>query len=218
MRSGFYHEVHLKFADSPEGELLEQNIRFGDFKPDYVPNDTWEELLGDDVNNLRHMPYTYEIARQFTVHERLGSEALKLAAISHDWGEAAVGDVALPEKLAQGQDQLEVEAWWQTANKIRSQFNYSVDFETAAQIVWGEHELSEAFKVVEYIGYCRTGIKAGKVAPLIAGGIIELPELTRGQSDGLVGGLLALNKMVELKNYPVLAKYAKKYPSIPRLL
>ena len=205
-----FEKIHSQFAGSDYGRQLEQNIRFGDFKPDYIPNATWEDLLGDDVNNLRHMPHTLEITRQFIRHEKIGGMLLRLTAISHDWGEAVVGDVALPDKEGAS-----------TADEHRAYLDIAYDvfgkdshqFLEVPDVLWGEHRYSEPFKAIEYVGYCRTGVRAGKMACLLAGGVIK-PELPRKQIDGLVGGLLALNKLVEVKNYPTLAKLNDKYRSI----
>lgn len=214
---GYYGYIHESFTNSPYGQALEQNIRFGDFKPDYISNNLWENLLGDDVNNLRHMPHTFEIASEFIQRQRkIGGELLKLTAITHDWGEAVVGDVALPDKEAQGHDQAEIDAYKHIAWKLLGQEGRKLD--EAAEVIWGQHELSEPFNCIEYIGYCQTGLRAGKMACLLANGVIRPPELSRRHLDGLVGGLLSLNKMVEIKNYPKLAKYAEKYPFIGEML
>src|SRR6185503_14610721 len=164
------HELHDRFAKSVWGETLEQNIRFGDFKPSYIDNDLWEYLLGDDVNNLRHMPYTAELAKQLARYERIGGSLLELTAITHDWGEAIVGDVALPDKIADGQDERELSAYWQIANHIAPDY----DLSQVPEVVWGEHELSEPFNAVEYMGYCQTGIRAGKMALLLSGNVLHL--------------------------------------------
>lgn len=210
-------QIHRRIENSPYGDMLENRIRFGDFKPPQSSNDIWEEVLGDDVNNLRHHLDTLELTRKFTTYHRLGGvaakETLLLTAITHDWGEVVVGDVALPDKEIAGVDEKEVRAH----RMITSELIPEYDTERVRQILWGEDELSEPFNAIEYVGYCRTGLRAGKMACLIAQNVVKL-ELLRKDKDALVGGLLALNKMVELKNYPTLSKYVDKYPSIPRLL
>lgn len=207
-------QTYRKIENTPYGEELESRVRFGDFKPDHVSNDTWEWMLGDDVNNLRHHLSTYELTKKFMIYHQIGHIVLWDVAITHDWGEVEVGDVALPDKKVQGVDTREVNAYKRIVGTIAPE----VDAETASEIIWGEHHLSKPFNAIEYIGYCRTGIRAGKMANLVAGGVVKVPELTRGQTDGLIGGMLALSKMVELKNYPVLAKYTEDYPLIPELL
>jgi hypothetical protein len=204
--------LHKLFSESDYGDTLRQNIRFGDFKPDYVSNHLWESILGDDVNNLRHMPNTLEIARKFMAYHDVGNTALfETVAITHDWGEAVVGDVALPDKDLAGVDDKEVEAYKKIAWEL-----WGEGLEEVPDVVWGEHELSEPFNAIEYIGYCQTGLRAGKMACLLANGILKL-EMPRKRSDGLVGGLLALNKLVEVKNYPKLAKHSEKYPYIHKV-
>jgi hypothetical protein len=206
--------MHERFASSEYGQTLAANIRFGDFKPEETSNQLWEDLLGDDVNNLRHMPYTLEIAKRFILHERLGKAALlQNVAITHDWGEAVVGDVALPDKKLQGVDLAEVEAYRHIAREL----DFDDELEQVPEVLWGEHEMSEPFNVIEYIGYCETGLRAGRMACLLAGGVIR-PEISRFETEKLLGGLLALNKQVELKNFPKLRNYEDKYPSIGRLM
>jgi hypothetical protein len=141
----------------------------------------------------------------------VATQDLLLTAVTHDWGEVVVGDVALPDKTEV--DEKEVRAH----RMITSELIPEYDTEKTREIIWGEHEQSEPFNAIEYTGYCKTGLRAGKMACLIAQNVVKL-ELLRKDKDALVGGLLALNKMVELKNYPTLAKYVDKYPSIPRLL
>ena len=206
-------QLHERFARTGYGYKLRNNIRFGDFKPEYIPNKVWETLLGDDVNNLRHMPHTLEITKQFQRYEKLGGELLRLTAITHDWGEAVVGDVALPDKIAQGQDLEEILAY----NKIAQDVVPEEDLSLVPNVLWGDHELSEPFNVIEYIGYCQTGLRAGKMALLLAGGVLKL-DMPRKEQEGLLGGLLALNKQVEVKNFPKLAKYADKYRSIEKIV
>lgn len=203
------NQIHQKFSTSEYGQKLEQNIRFGDFKPEYIPNSLWEYLLGDDVNNLRHMPHTLEITRRFQRYHRIGGELLRLTAISHDWGEAVVGDVALPDKQIAGVDMNEIIAY----NRIASEIVPEEDLSLVPSVIWGDHELSETFNAIEYIGYCQTGLRAGRMAVLLANGVLR-PELPRKAVDGLVGGLLSLNKMVEVKNFKKLAGYAEKYPHL----
>lgn len=202
MRPEYLHQL---FAESDYGWALSREIRFGDFKPDYISNQLWESLLGDDVNNLRHMPNTLEITKRFQRYNKLGGQLLRLTAITHDWGEAVVGDVSLPDKELQGVDTQEVEAYKKIAWELVGE-----ELDEVPDVIWGEHELSEPFNVIEYIGYCQTGLRAGRMACLLAGQIIR-PEIPRKEVDGLVGGLLSLNKMVELKNFKKLAGYADKY-------
>lgn len=205
-------EIHNRFKNSEYGKILENNIRFGDFKPEFVSNELWEYLLGDDVNNLRHMPHTLETTKKFARLHKLGGALLEKTAVTHDWGEAVVGDVALPDKELWGVDNREEEAYMKIAWEVIPE----EDLSYVPEILWGEHPLKEPFNVIEYIGYCQTGLRAGKMALLLAGGIIK-PELSRKQIDGLLGGLLSLNKQVEIKNFKKLSAYEEKYPKIIEL-
>jgi hypothetical protein len=130
-----------------------------------------------------------------------------------DWGEAVVGDVALRDKDLAGPDEAEAEAYRMIAAEIAPDY----DLSQVPDVLWGEHELAEPFNAIEYMGYCQTGLRAGRMACLLAGGLIDL-SIPRKQTEGLLGGLLALNKQVELKNFKKLAGYAGKYQSVERLM
>lgn len=210
------NELNEVFANSDYGRILENNIRFGDFKPEYISNQIWEQLLGDDVNNLRHMQDTYKLTRRFMRAGDIGSELLKLTAITHDWGEAIVGDIALPDKEANPDLSItEAEAFRAIAKELLGHDSYILD--EVPDVLWGEHELSEPFRVIEFIGYCRTGIRAGLAADAIAHGWLSLP-LSRAHREGVMGGLYALNKAVELHNFKILTGYMDKYPYITKVL
>jgi len=109
-----FRDLHRLFAGSSFGERLANSARFTDFKPPDLLNDEWEDLLGADVNNLRHLVVTHQCARQFLaccanplpswkgeVSEEATfsaeeQEMILLMALSHDWQEAIVGVFLLP--------------------------------------------------------------------------------------------------------------------------
>src|SRR5690348_9689172 len=96
-----HEELYSTFAESHYGETLEAKTRFDVFKPDWATTELWCDVLGDDVNNLRHMAHTARIAEAFAQGEDLSTDTTDLllkTAATHDWGEAIIGDIPLPDK------------------------------------------------------------------------------------------------------------------------
>lgn len=56
-------DIHRSFAETPMGQALGTKARYDRYRPDSIPPAEWERLLGRDVNNLKHMPLTYELAQ-----------------------------------------------------------------------------------------------------------------------------------------------------------
>ena len=56
-------EIHNKFASTPEGQNLSQQVRYDSYRPAHVSKEEWVELLGADASNLEHMPLTGVVAR-----------------------------------------------------------------------------------------------------------------------------------------------------------
>lgn len=209
-------DLYRTFASSEYGQDLETKSRFGVFKPDWTSTEQWTGLLGDDVNNLYHMSHTYELAHRFAMYEGLGqvaTEHLLVTAATHDWGEAIIGDIPLPDKTDNDEVNEKV-AYSQIAYELLG----GVDGGRLVNTVWpvlshGDKKLGDMFRAVEYIGYCTTAMRAGQVATRLVHGLQQV-DSTRSQKDQLVSGLMGLNKAVEVNNYPVLKSYIEKYPSI----
>lgn len=203
------------FARSEYGKDLESKSRFGVFKPDWVTTEQWTGLLGPDVNNLYHMPHTYDLAKAFCEGENLDApttQVLLTTAITHDWGEALIGDIALPNKTEEDEKREKV-AYRQIATELLGERGNAL-----TDLVWSVLEKTdpvrgEMFRAIEYIGYCTTALRARHEADLLVHGVKTL-DITRDQKDQLTGALLGLHKAVEAKNFPTLAEYAKKFPSI----
>jgi len=213
------HALHRTFAESEYGQTLEQRTRFDDFKPDWVGTELWCDLLGDDVNNLRHMPYTLDIARVFT--RRLGidlqeSKKLFQTAITHDWAEAVVGDIALPDK-DEHSERLEREVYRTIAREILDK-EVAIDLiDTVVPILDRKGELGDMFRCIEYLGFYATHNKAYIAANSIAHGLTPV-ECSRHEKEQLVGGLLGLHKAVEIKDMGVLRGYVEEHPLVSRVI
>jgi hypothetical protein len=204
------------FAASEYGHELEQKTRFDTFKPDFVDTRTWTGLLGDDVNNLYHMSHTHQIAKKFAMYEGMreyATHVLLTTAITHDWGEAKIGDIPLPDKTAEDESQEEI-AYREIANELYG----GVQGKSLSDTVWKvlsheDEDMGDRFRAIEYIGYCTTAMRAGLVATRLSHGLQHV-EADRTDTNRLIGGLFSLEKAVQVHNYPTLAKYVEKYPSI----
>ena len=209
-------QLYRTFEQSSYGQDLANRTRFNDFKPDWVTTGLWTDLLGDDVNNLYHMPHTHELAERFALYENIGEVATKTlltTAITHDWGEAKIGDIPLPDKTSADESREEL-AYREIANELLG----GKQGEELSKTVWSvlKHDnerLGDMFRAVEYIGYCTTAIRAGQVATRIVHGF-QNPPVSRSEKDQLVSGLLGLERAVTVHNFPTLKAYVQKYPSI----
>lgn len=209
--------LYKEFEASDYGKDLRQKSRFGTFKPPWTPTKLWTEILGDDVNNLYHMPHTYDIAKRFALYEGMReaeTNRLLITAITHDIGEAKIGDIPLPDKTA-ADESAERLAYQGIARELWG----AKDGDQLTSQVWSvlgheDEAMADRFRAIEYIGYCTTAMRAGLVATRLAYGLQKAP-VSRVENDQLVSGLSGLETMVRTHNYPVLAGYVEKYPSIP---
>jgi hypothetical protein len=163
-------EIHRTFAESPHGQKLAGQVSYGRYKPDSVSNERWQRLLGADVNNLHHLPLTHGLMTSMIKHIKLDhptllrpgeARILQVAAITHDWAEAVVGDInyssktnADEEKEAAVFDGI-IESWPEEIHE---------ELLSAADVVFGRDtgrpHLITIFNFVERIGYMRTALRA----------------------------------------------------------
>lgn len=207
--------LHTRFANSEYGQLLESRTRFNDFKPDWVSTGMWCGLLGDDVNNLRHMPYTFNLTERFVDEQGLegrSKERLLNTAITHDWGEAIIGDIPLPAKTEADETREEF-AYRRIAKEVLGKAAGHLALQTIPVIFRKELVEADMFRGVEYVGYVATGLKAGRMAFGLAHDIIDT-ELTRKERQELSGSLYGLHKAIEVFNLPTLKDYRTKYLGI----
>lgn len=210
------------FTETEYGKRLRENIRFERYKPATVGRDTWEHLLGADVNNLRHMRLTYGLTRKFIDTEEhpprswkkevpidarfseREQEDLLLAAIIHDWAEAVVGDITYELKTTV-HEEAERAAFRDILQDI---FGTEKTRVLAARIdevvdaVVNDHttKLGKAFNAIERIGYLRTCLRAWNIH-----------KETTGE---LRSGLEWLANNVLLGQIIPLVRYAKVYPAV----
>ncbi|QQS44387.1 hypothetical protein IPM65_02185 [Candidatus Roizmanbacteria bacterium] len=167
-----FTDLHRLFAETSYGKTLAPRVRYGRYRPTSISEEEWRNALGADVNNLEHMRLTYGLARQFIRYQNMygedvlsrpDQEDLLLAAVSHDWGEAVVGDVMFDLKT------VEVENDESSAIRgiIHEMFGNGGDElpERVERVICEVVEnrdtrLGQMFRVIEQIGYLRTGLNA----------------------------------------------------------
>lgn len=160
------------FADSKYGRKLKGELRYDRYRPQALPKEEWQKLLGADVNNLKHLDVTYGLARQFLIYlqnsdkEKLTDEeqeTILLAAIIHDWGEAIIGDITY-EKKTRSDEENEYRQIACIINDIfikdHPQLAKRLN-DALRQAVIGEgSKLGKIFGAIERVGFYRTAIKA----------------------------------------------------------
>lgn len=210
----YYQGFHNQYALSEHGEKLAESARFGDFKPNWVGTEQWCDLLGPDVNNLDHMPHTLRIADKFITKQGVENpHPVLLTAITHDWAESIVGDIAHPSKTAETEAE-EMEAYkWVSWDVLRDRSPNHLS--TVLPVLTGEHEYhARVFKAIEYIGYCSTGMRSRLVADGLNEGLIDANTESRTEKIQLVGGLYALHAAVAESSLPKLITMAEEFPAL----
>lgn len=209
-------ELYDRFAKSDYGRDLEQKVRFDAFKPAATSNTTWCELLGDDVNNLRHMAHTAMIAETFAAQQNLsGDDTRRLLTVAqtHDFGEAIEGDIPLPDKTA-ADEHRERDAYKLISCEL---FGDEIGTELTKN-VWRvlmreDEEMGAMFNAVEYIGYAQTALRAEWVASTLAHDMTPRG-MGRLEAQALTSSLSGLSRLVQAKNFPVLSQHAKRFSAV----
>lgn len=213
-------QLHYVFSRSDYGQTLNQSIRFADFKPVDIDNQTWVDILGDDVNNLQHMSHTHHLAKRFSATEHLSEEranTLLVTAMTHDWGEAIEGDIAAPAKTAED-DIREQASFRLIAEDLLGKYEGEELSDTVWKVLDKEDEvLGDKFKAIEYLGYSTTAMRAGYMGRAIATRLVRLP-LDRPRTEHLAGGLIGFEAAMQAQSYTTLAEYAMKYSGIQTII
>lgn len=180
-----FSEIIKKFSSTEWGEKLRSNIRYTKHKPEKIKNESWNKILGGDINNLDHLVVTKGLTSSFLKgcdnpgkewEEKIPEEAhfspeeqqiLLLTATVHDWAEAIKGDISYYEKTEQ--DNYE-EMWELRAmiNKILGEIlekEKKEEIEKLAErvveiLTHTDSKLGKAFNAIERVGYVRTSLRA----------------------------------------------------------
>lgn len=174
LRHSDFIDIYNDFADTPYGADLAGDIRYAKYNLTGMLPEQWAELLGPDVNNLAHMRVTYQLTQSFVRYSQAhqpgllapGDAAqLLVAAISHDQGEALIGDISYGDKTAadavheQQQFAEHASEFVPTASAMLK--NYLA---RARDEIIFDHtsRLGRIFNAIERIGYLRTALRASE--------------------------------------------------------
>lgn len=214
------YELHQTFSASEYGLLLEGNVRAGRFKPGWLSNAGWVELMGDNANNLHHMPYMHDVTLEFchlTDADRFSKRILTVTAMTHDWGEAIVGDIPAPFKT-NDDTQIEHEAFKLIANKLLGEEEGDHITTTVWTVLLHQNpRLGDVFRAIEHFGYTMEGIRAHRLAHYITHDLIELPYSEPRRAD-LSRCLAEMAIDFQSNSMPVFAAYSKRYPELQTML
>jgi len=170
-----YIGIYDGFAATPDGAVLGEEERYAKYNLTDLPHEQWTELLGPDVNNLAHMRVTYQLTQAFVrysqVHQPglLGPDAdvplLLIAAISHDQGEAKVGDISFGDKTA-ADTAREQQAFTEHADEFVPDASALLRhfLQRARDEIIFDHttRLGSMFNAIERVGYLRTALRASQ--------------------------------------------------------
>lgn len=219
-------EISKQFNASKYGEILRSNVRYWTFKPEDIQSSQWEKLLGADVNNLNHLQVSLGIAKSFLTHcETPGSSwkgevpqeatfsrqekaTLQLTALVHDWGEAIIGDIPMPQKTKDDEEREMVAlrgiVYDVLGNKGGRNFCEEASSHVIEVLTDTSSKLGKAFNAIEQVGYARTGLRAWKESKKADGPIKSALE---NLTDNVVPN--AVSKLVS---------YADVYPAVDTYL
>lgn len=177
------NKIHEIFSKTKYGKKLNDQIRFSDFVEE-DERDEWEQILGVDVNNLKHMLLMYGLTRfflRYSAKEEFSpeeQEILLLTSIIHDWPEAIGGDISQPHKTKEDEER-ERELLPRMINEILlTPFSSEITEPSLSTTVQGPIDLhnniqmaietafdkgstlGKVFNVIERIGYLRTALHA----------------------------------------------------------
>jgi hypothetical protein len=198
--------------------MLKGKPRFDFYRPNTTPVEEWIEKLGPDVDNLLHMPYTYELAKDFLNENddfSAGEKAtLLFTAMTHDMQEAITGDKRKIDKTAKD-EQMEAELLSSILNEVLASELDCVSLgkltRAVEEVLVDENsKLGKAFSAIEKLGYAETALKAWEI---------------RKKGDPKTYGLSPLHTSLGLLAYSVfshqtfrMAAYAKEYPFVKNYL
>jgi hypothetical protein len=163
--------IHECFEETEYGRTLAARVRYERYKPAEVANERWIQLLGADVNNLTHMPLTYGLAQDFIrTADRDQSyplddsekELLQVAALTHDWAEAIVGDITFGDKTDED-ERAEAAAFDAYLSGFYTGKEAELIQKAREEIIFdhsGDTKLGRVFNAIERVGYMRTALRA----------------------------------------------------------
>jgi len=177
-----FDDLGKVLAESRYGRILKGKPRFDYYRPNTTPVEKWIELLGPDVDNLLHMPYTFSLAREFLENNKDFDSNEKIAllfcAMTHDMQEAITGDRRKPDKT-DSEEKMEAELLASILGEVLASEIDAVKLAelttTVKEIMIDEHsKLGRAFSAIEKLGYAKTALRAWEIKK--QGGLIHYGE------------------------------------------
>jgi hypothetical protein len=166
--------IHHAFAETDFGKKLGANVRYGVYKPADVSNQRWRELLGIDVNNLGHLQLSGNLAKAFTHDMDLHQpdffkdderDLLEVAALTHDWAEAVVGDINYGDKTSEHEAEERAQFEQNLAAFFTGKEEWLEELIQRAldEVIFSpDTKLGVAFNAIERVGYVRTALRAAE--------------------------------------------------------
>jgi hypothetical protein len=178
-----FARINNLFSQTSYGNVLKENVRYSPYKTENIEKETWEKLLGADVNNFNHLFLTKGLTYSFikacdnpgpewdgkateraTFSDR-DKQILLLTATVHDWPEAITGDIPYPAKQKEDEDREMIILRGMFKEVLENEGISDTDIEsTTAEIITvlldKNTKLGRAFNTIEQLGYMRTGINA----------------------------------------------------------
>lgn len=159
----FLESVFNQFRNSKFGKKLNTQVRYEVFKPKDISVDLWVEYLGPNGNNLEHMQNTYEQSLYLLENYDLeldDKNLIYLAALTHDWGEAIVGDINYSKKNDEDEN-AEKEAFVTIVKEVISDIQtQELLIDTYLNIAMDRNsKLGSIFNTIERIGYLSDALR-----------------------------------------------------------
>src|SRR3989338_7414176 len=68
-----FGDIYNLFSKTGYGMILSQRIRWSIYKPQEMSHTAWEQLIGHDANNLKHLLVSYRLTQLFLLKKRAGT-------------------------------------------------------------------------------------------------------------------------------------------------
>ncbi|MFZ1302177.1 MAG: adenylyltransferase/cytidyltransferase family protein [Candidatus Microsaccharimonas sp.] len=209
-------QANAIFSQSEYGQSLNGQPRWDMQRPAHVSPAEWIKILGRDTDNLAHMKLSYDITNLF-VHYDDGSlnineeekDILRLAAISHDWGESIDPDTGLGgdvnyELKTSTQAEDELIMYRKVFDSILGNVDVKTKFIIESTVFKKDTKLGLIFDAVERLGYLRTAKIAFEASRTTDDPILK------GNLEWLAAGTLS-NQIITLMEYSADYTPVRKY-------
>jgi deoxycytidylate deaminase/5'-deoxynucleotidase YfbR-like HD superfamily hydrolase len=208
-----YKKIYTIFSKTKYGKKLAKKVRYERYKPKSVSKKLWENILGPDVNNLKHHLVTFNIAKLFFDDSKKQSgsyvfnpdekKLLAIAALIHDWGEAITGDITtdLKSLSAEKKEITALESVIKDISINSPDVNFADLQGSFRKAIKGEDKkLFITFNAIERVGYLLTGVRAWKKSKLFV-----------KNNKQFSNGLWWLSNNVALNQVEKLIEYSKSF-------